>query len=121
VKAETWLLSGGITEALLPVARRLRIPEARVLATHARWSPAGELLGVEAMDKVARIRAHAARMPPPRILVGDGMTDYEPFRAGLVDHFVAFTANVRRTAVVSTGAPEAASVADLRYLLARLL
>jgi phosphoserine phosphatase len=121
VEATVWLLSGGIAEALLPVARRLGIPSERVLASRARWSPAGELSGVEAMDKVEALRARAPAMERPRVLVGDGMTDYEPFRAGLVDHFVAFTGNVRRAAVVATGAPEAASVDELRYLLARLL
>jgi hypothetical protein len=48
------------------------------------------------------------------------MTDYEPFRAGLVDHFIAFTANVRRASVVATGAPEARSAEDLRRFLAKL-
>jgi D-3-phosphoglycerate dehydrogenase len=121
VKAKTWLLSGGIVEALLPVAARLRIPRGRVLATRARWSPAGELLGVDVLDKNEQLRPVAAGMPRPRVLVGDGMTDYEPFRAGLVDRFVAFTANVRRAAVVATGAPEAASVAELRRLLGETL
>jgi len=113
-----WLVSGGLTEALLPVAARLRIPEARILATHARWSSSGELLEVDARDKPEQIRGHLSAMARPRVLVGDGMTDYEPFREGLVDRFIAFTANVRRASVVATGAPEAASVDALRHLLA---
>ena len=121
VDAEVWLVSGGLTDVLLPVAAHLGIRPERILATRARWSRKGELLGVEARDKPEQIREHADAMPRPRVLVGDGMTDYEPFRAGLVDHFVAFTANVRRASVVATGAPEAASVADLLRLLAKLL
>jgi phosphoserine phosphatase len=119
--AETWIVSGGLTDAVLPVAAQLNIPPARVLATKARWSPKGDLLKVEVRDKPEQLRPHAAAMQRPRILVGDGMTDYEPFREGLVDHFVAFTGNVRRTAVVATGAPEARSVAELRRLVAKLL
>jgi D-3-phosphoglycerate dehydrogenase len=113
-----WIVSGGLAEAVLPVAAHLKIPPERVLATRARWSPTGDLLGLEVHDKPEQIRRHAAKMPKPRILVGDGMTDYEPFREGVVDHFIAFTANVRRPAVIATGAPEAASVAALRLLLA---
>jgi HAD superfamily phosphoserine phosphatase-like hydrolase len=120
VDAEIWLVSGGLTEALLPVAAHLGIPRERILATRARWSRKGELLGVDARDKPEQIREHADAMATPRVLVGDGMTDYEPFRAGLVDHFIAFTGNVRRASVVATGAPEAGSVEDLRQLLANL-
>lgn len=120
-RGEVWLVSGGLLEALLPVAEHLQIPPARVLATRARWSRKGELLGLDVRDKPEMLRPHAAAMARPRILVGDGMTDYEPFREGLVDHFVAFTANVRRPPVVATGAPEAASVDDLRRVLAKLL
>jgi phosphoserine phosphatase len=116
---QVWLVSGGLTEALLPVANRLGIPPERVLATRARWSDKGELLGLDVRDKTAQIRDHAAAMPRPRILVGDGITDWEPFRDGIVDRFTAFTANVRRPSVVATGAPEAASAADLRRLLSR--
>jgi phosphoserine phosphatase len=115
-----WLVSGGLTEALLPVAERLGIPPERVLATRARWSERGELLGIDVRDKPAQIRGHAAEMPRPRVLVGDGITDWEPLRDGIVDHFIAFTANVRRASVIATGAPEAASAADLRRLLAQM-
>jgi HAD superfamily phosphoserine phosphatase-like hydrolase len=117
VSAEVWLVSGGLTEALLPVAAHLGIPPERVLATRARWSPSGELVGLDVLDKPDMLRSHVASMPPPRVLVGDGMTDYEPFREGLVDHFIAFTANVRRAPVVATGAPEAKSAAELGRLL----
>jgi HAD superfamily phosphoserine phosphatase-like hydrolase len=117
VDADLWLVSGGLTEALLPVAARLGIPRERILATEARWSPEGELLGIEALDKPEQIRRHVARMPRPRVLVGDGMTDYEPFREGLVDRFIAFTGNIRRASVIATGAPEATSVPDLLRLL----
>lgn len=121
VEADVWLVSGGLTEAMLPVAAHLGIPAGRILATVAHWSAAGELVGVEVHDKPDQIRSRAGEMPKPRVLVGDGMTDYEPFREGLVDHFVAFTANVRRKPVVATGAPEAASAGALGQLLARLL
>lgn len=117
---QLWLVSGGLAEALLPVAERLEIPRERVLATEARWSEGGELVGIDARDKPEQIRAHVDSMPRPRVLVGDGITDWEPFRDGLVDHFIAFTANVRRAAVVAKGAPEAASAADLRLIVRSL-
>jgi phosphoserine phosphatase len=117
----TWIVSGGLAEAVLPVAARLGVPPERVLATRARWSAKGTLLSLDVRDKPEQIREHLPSMPRPRILVGDGMTDYEPFREGVVDHFIAFTANVRRASVVATGAPEASTATELRLLLARLI
>lgn len=119
--ADSWLVSGGLLEALLPVAAELGIPAERVLATRVRWSPIGEMIGFECRGKSDLLRPHREAFDRPTVLVGDGMTDYEPFHDGLVDHFVAFTANVRRESVVATGAPEAASVAELEQLLGRLL
>lgn len=119
--ADAWLVSGGLTEALLPVAGRVGIPAERVLATRVRWSPIGEMLGFECHGKSELIRRHREAFSNPSVLVGDGMTDYEPFRDGLVDHFIAFTANVRREPVVATGAPVADSVAGLEQVLGRIL
>jgi len=119
--AEPWLVSGGLLEALLPVAAELGIPAERVLATRVRWSPIGEMIGFECRGKSDLLRPHREAFARPCVLVGDGMTDYEPFHDGLVDHFVAFTANIRREAVVATGAPVANSVAELEQLLGRLL
>ena len=53
-------------------------------------------------------------------MVGDGMSDHAVHAQGLVDHFIVFTAHVRREPVVATGAPEARDVAELEYLLDRL-
>ena len=49
------------------------------------------------------------------------MSDYALKEAGIVDHFVAFTGIARRAPVVATGAPEAASVDELEYVLRGLL
>ena len=119
--AEFRIVSGGLFEAILPTAERLGIPAERIMATRARWADDGRLDGLaECHEKTELLRGRSDGWARPRILVGDGMTDYEPFREGLVDHFIAFTGHARRDAVVATGAPEAGSVRDLEYLLARL-
>jgi len=116
---EVWIVTGGLIEAVAPVAHALSIPASRVLATHARWSAAGELEGLaRCTTKVEAAREVAGGWPRPRTGVGDGMTDHALLAAGLVDRFVAFTQHARRAAVVATGAPEARSVPELEYLLA---
>ena len=121
-RAEVWIVSGALREAVLPAAARLGVPESRVLATGVAWSETGLLERVtECRTKVEHLEPLSEGWARPRIMVGDGITDHAPHAAGLVDHFVAFTAIARREAVVQTGAPEAASVPELEYLLGRWL
>jgi len=117
-----WIVSGAFREAMLPLARRLAIPEERVLGTRMRWSEQGELLGPDptdpfAISKVDGVRALDPNWPKPRIGAGDGMSDYALAEAGLVDCFLAFTAVARRPEVVATGAPEARDCRALQRLI----
>lgn len=116
------IVSGGLREAILPVAHHLGLPDDAVHAVQLRWHGDGSFAGVDHEDafstgKVAGLRTRAPQWSPPRIVVGDGMTDAAIWQAGLADHFVAFTAHVRRHAVLATGAPEATNVTTLRNLL----
>ena len=118
--ADVWIVSGGLLDVLAPVAAHLGIEH--VLGTRARWSDDGSFAGIDNCQEKAELAAdHAGAWSRPRIGVGDGMSDHALLAAGHVDHFIAFTAIVRRGPVVATGAPEAASVPELRYLLSRLL
>lgn len=122
LKAEVWIISGGLEEALLPVARHLGVPPERVLGTRVEWGPEGGFRGLlqcgPKEEAVGEVDADWAR---PRIAVGDGMSDYALLEAGCVDHFIAFTQIARRAPVVATGAPEARNVSELKYLLDQLL
>jgi HAD superfamily phosphoserine phosphatase-like hydrolase len=122
-RAEVWIVSGALREAVLPAAARLGVPESRVLATGVAWSQADGTLErvTECRTKIEHLEPLSEGWARPRVMVGDGITDHAPYAAGLVDHFVAFTAVVRREPVVQTGAPEAASVPELEYLLGRWL
>ena len=116
------IVSGAFRDAMLPATRDLGIDDASVHGVGGLWTDTGEFAGFAADDVFARSKTEGvATIAPtwtrPRIGVGDGMTDRELHVAGLVDHFIAFTANVRREAVVATGDPEARSVAELRRLI----
>ena len=108
---DAWIVSGALEEIVWPVSDYLGVPRERVLASS---------LDRECLEKHELVAPVAADWPAPRIAVGDGMSDYALLREGLVDHFIAFTAHVRREAVIATGAPEARSVSELQYALARL-
>lgn len=123
---EVWVVSSAIRESMLPVGRLLAIPEERILGATFLWDDDGTCLGVDEGDpfcvsKAEGVRELAEAWSPPRIGVGDGMSDYALYEERLVDHFIAFTKIARRLPLVETGVPEARDVARLTQLLAELL
>lgn len=121
----TAIVSGGIREALLPLAAHLGVPAARVYAVGLRSTRDNGVL--DALDgaqplatqtgKVSVVQAlrDAGTLPVPVAFVGDGSTDAAV--RGLVESFVAFTQVERRAAVVAVASAEAESMAALRSLL----
>ncbi|MBU6366353.1 MAG: HAD-IB family phosphatase [Gemmatimonadetes bacterium] len=115
------LVSGGFRQAILPLARRLGVPDAQVHAVTLAADPADGTLslldGAQPLatqaGKPALVRALA--LPAPAAMVGDGSTD-----AAVRDHvhtFIAYTGVVHRPAVVAAAHVVAASVAALVPLL----
>ena len=124
--ADVRIVSGGLREAIVPVALDLGIAADHVHAVSLLWDESGSFAGIDPDDPFSRsksegVSAWIKKTPTPRIAVGDGMTDYYLLRDGLVDHFVAFTENVRREAVTAVSKLEARDVASLRQLLENLL
>lgn len=120
------IVSGAPRDAILPLARRLRVPAHRVHGVRPRWSRDGRFLGLRPTDPFAKSKALGLARPSktwsrPRIAVGDGATDLALLRRGVVDHFVAFTEHARRKAILLPGVPEARDVPALRRILEDLL
>ncbi|MES2177408.1 MAG: HAD-IB family phosphatase [Gemmatimonadota bacterium] len=97
------LVSGGIREAILPVALRLGIPRRDVYAVSTRFDELGEFIGFESDSPLAtatgkRAVAESIGLPPRVLAMGDGVTDLAMRPA--VDAFAAFTGFVHRDQVV---------------------
>jgi phosphoserine phosphatase len=97
------LVSGGLREAILPVARKLGIPDGDVHAVSVRFDADGSYVGHDAQSPLAtaagkRNVVDALALPRRILAVGDGATDLAMRPA--VDAFAAFTGFVRRDAVV---------------------
>jgi phosphoserine phosphatase len=97
------LVSGGLREAILPVARKLGIPDADVHAVTARFTPTGEYAGHDTTSLLTtatgkRDVVEALALPPRVLAVGDGATDLAI--RPVVDAFAVFTGFVRRDTVV---------------------
>jgi phosphoserine phosphatase len=97
------IVSGGVREAILPMSRKLGIPDEDVHAVPVRFTPEGDYEGFDTGSLLAtavgkRTVVEALALPPRVLAVGDGATDLAI--RPVVDAFAAFTGFVRRDAVV---------------------
>jgi phosphoserine phosphatase len=97
------LVSGGLRDAILPVADRLGIAHSNVHAVGARFTERGDYEGHDEASPLAtatgkRTVVESLALPPRVLAVGDGATDLAI--RPVVDAFAAFTGFVRRDAVV---------------------
>jgi phosphoserine phosphatase len=119
------IISGGIRDALLPMAAALGVAPSHVHAVTLRADrdanvfdtldgdqPLARQLGK--LDVVQQLRT-TDRAPSPIAMIGDGSTDAAV--APHVDTFVAFTAITRRPAVLAAAHREARSMTELQSLL----
>jgi phosphoserine phosphatase len=99
------LVSGGIHEAILPMATRLGIPVRDVFAVSVRFGADGAYMDFDAASPLAtatgkRAVAESLALPRRILAMGDGATDLAMRPA--VDAFAAFTGFVRRENVVNS-------------------
>lgn len=116
------IVSGGLKQAIVPLAVQLGIAAEDVHAVSLRFEDSGAFAGIDEQDpfshgKIEGVRARYREWPGPRIAVGDGMTDFALFESGLVDHFVLYTEHVCRQAPAAKAAYHAASADELKQQL----
>ncbi|MGH7652674.1 MAG: HAD-IB family phosphatase [Gemmatimonadaceae bacterium] len=100
---ELVMVSGGLREAILPLANKLGIPDRRVYAVSVFFDANGGYAGFDEDSPFTqqggkRSAVVAMGLAGPVLAVGDGMTDCE--MKPVVDSFAAFTGFQRRDAVV---------------------
>jgi phosphoserine phosphatase len=99
------LVSGGLREAILPMATRLGIPDRDVRAVSIRFDGDGKYKNFDAASPLVtangkRVVAESLALPRRILAMGDGATDLAMRPA--VDAFAAYTGFVRRENVVSS-------------------
>ena len=97
------LVSGGLREAILPLARHLGVAEDRLHAVGMRFDEDGEYAGFDHGSPLATqggkpVVVARLALPAPVLAVGDGSTDVAMRSAAAA--FAAYTGFVRRDAVV---------------------
>lgn len=115
------LISGGLREAILPVAGALGISNDDVHAVGIRFSTDGHYADFDRASPLAvtggkQTVVERLALPRPILAVGDGATDVD--MKPVVETFAAFTAFARRDNVVKAAAVEFRSFAELtRYVM----
>lgn len=100
---ELVMVSGGLREAILPLARELGVDEQQVYAVSVFFDEDGNYTGFDEASLLTRqsgkrTTVRGMCLKGPILAVGDGMTDCEI--KPVVDSFAAFTGFMRRETVV---------------------
>lgn len=116
------LLSGGLREAILPLAHHVGIDDEDVHAVEIDFDAAGEYIGLRGAQPLTTqqgkplvLHAMLRELPRPVVMIGDGATDAAV--RGVTDAFIAFTGVARRAAVVAVADAEAPDFRALHSLL----
>jgi phosphoserine phosphatase len=120
------LISGGVREAIEPVARELGFAADELYAVSLTFDTAGNYAGFDVASPLTTQRGKPeivgrlvaeGRLNHPILAVGDGATDV-PLR-GVTAAFAAFTGFARRESVVARADLEIRSFADLETVVLR--
>jgi phosphoserine phosphatase len=102
---ELAMVSGGLREAILPLARELGVDQARVRAVSVFFGPDGSFAGFEESSSLTRqrgkqIAVQSLALETPILAVGDGITDLDI--RPVVQSFAAYTGFAKREQVVQS-------------------
>ncbi|MFI5310433.1 MAG: HAD-IB family phosphatase [Gemmatimonadales bacterium] len=115
-------MSGGLSEALLPLCRETSIADADVFAVSLTWDAEGGYAGFDRTSPLVTQHGKAVLLrslglPRPILAVGDGSTDLAMKTDGAADAFAAYVGFVERAAVVGAADNTLRSFADLVRLV----
>jgi D-3-phosphoglycerate dehydrogenase len=115
-RPEVFVVSGGFEEVIGPLLEPLGVTSDRIRANRLLFDHRGRLSGVDPASPLAHDggKIVAARaIGGALVMVGDGWTDLEVWRAGAAVRFYAYTEVVARPTVVAAADRVAASLEDL--------
>ena len=115
-RPEVFVVSGGFEDVITPVLAPLGVTPARIRANRLLFDDGGRLVGVDPASplahdggKIAAARAIGGEL----VMVGDGWTDLEVWRADAAARFYAYTEVVARPSVLAAAERTAASLEEM--------
>ena len=117
------IISGGLREAILPLAAYLGLPESHVHAVGIYFDAAGEYAGFDQDSPLAKtggkaIIVNGLKTGAPLVMIGDGKTDLEAKQAGA--YVIGFGGVVDR-AIVRESADFYSTESSLEFVLSHIL
>lgn len=114
------IISGGFREYICPITRKFGIPDSNVFANKLIINSKGIITGYDKKCRLAKPNGKvkqlkALRLKGELIVIGDGYTDYELKKSGLISRFYAFTENVSRKTVTDEADHIAPSFDEFLY------
>jgi D-3-phosphoglycerate dehydrogenase / 2-oxoglutarate reductase len=114
------IISGGFKEYICPITRKFGIPDKNVFANKLLIGQKGNITGFERKNPLAKPNGKVRQLKVLRlkgelIVIGDGYTDYELKKSGLISRFYAFTENVSRSNVTESADHIAPSFDEFLY------
>jgi D-3-phosphoglycerate dehydrogenase len=100
-----FVISGGFKEYIIPVVKRFGIPTKNVYANTFTFDKAGNITGFDRSNPLSRSggkvkQVKSLKLMGELIAIGDGYTDFELKKSGLISRFYAFTENIERQNVM---------------------
>jgi D-3-phosphoglycerate dehydrogenase / 2-oxoglutarate reductase len=104
-KDRIYIISGGFTEFITPLAAHFGIDPDHVIANTFVFDKQGNITGFDTTNILAQENGKAKAVKKLQlqgeiIVIGDGITDFQIKQEGIATTFVAFTENIAREAIV---------------------
>lgn len=115
-----YIISNGFKEVIIPVVQKYGIKAAHVLANSFEFDHQGNIIGFDQSEELCENKGKALKIQSLNlngevIMIGDGYTDYETKKYGVVHQFYAYTENVKRQVVIDVAEKVAPSLDEILY------
>ena len=116
-----YIVSGGFKEIILPVVTKYNIPEKNVFANTFTFGKSGNITGFDTKNLLSQNNGKIKLLKKLGLngilyVIGDGYTDYELKKEGIVHKFFAFTENIERQIVTENADHITPSMDEFLYL-----
>lgn len=115
------IISGGFKEYISPIVGRFHIPVNRIYANTFLFDKKGKITGFDRKNYLAQQNGKVKQLKSLKlkgevVVLGDGHTDYELKKSGIVNKFYVFTENIERKPVVKKADHIAPSFDEFLYV-----
>ena len=96
-----YIISGGFDDWILPIVQEFGLKENNILSNKFIYDLNGNIIGIDKSIPLTKSGGKtqcvkALHLSGYKLMIGDGFTDYEVKKNGIVDKFILYTENVHR-------------------------